>query len=122
MCNQMYMSMAVGLLAGAISGIASEQIVHKMLEPKVPQIAVVDLKSIISEHQEMIMKKYPADKLSEDNKKAIKANAESFARSLTMAITDLNKGHILMVKDAVIGQTQDVTDYVRNRVNGQEQK
>jgi len=122
MCRHLYISMAVGLLAGTISGIASEQIVHKVLEPKAPEIAVVDLKSIISEHQEMIMKKYPADKLSDDNKKAIQANAETFARSLTMAISELNKGRILMVKDAVIGQTQDFTDDVRSIVNGPEKR
>jgi hypothetical protein len=122
MCRHLYISIAVGLLAGTISGIASEQIVHKVLEPKAPEIAVVDLKSIITEHQEMIMKKYPADKFTDETKKAIQANAETFARSLTMAISELNKGHILMVKDAVIGHTPDFTDEVRSMLNGPEKR
>jgi hypothetical protein len=122
MCRHLYIAMAVGLLAGSISGIASEQIVHKVLEPKAPQIAVIDLKSIVEEHREMIMKQYPAGKLTDDNKKAIQANADTFAKTLTMAISELNKNHLLIVKDAVIGQSTDVTDQVRSLVNGPEKR
>lgn len=122
MFKYLKITMAVALLAGTISGIASEQIVHRVLEPKAPQIAVIDLKSIITEHQEALIKKYPGDKLSDENKKAIQANADTFARTLTMAISELNKNHILMVKDAVIGHTEDVTDQVRSLVNGPEKR
>lgn len=122
MCRHLYISMAVGLLAGSISGIASEQIVHKVLEPKAPQIAVIDLRSIVEEHQKALINKYPTDKLSDENRKAIQANADTFSKTLTMAISELNKNHILIVKDAVIGQSTDVTDEVRSLVNGPEKR
>ena len=111
------MMVVIGILAGSISGISAERVYHSYFEPKAPQIAVIDLKKLVVEHQNGMIKKYPGQ-LSEQGKKDVQNNAQEFAAKLSSAIEALNKDHILIVKDAVIGESQDLTDQVRRMVDG----
>ena len=108
---------AIAILIGSISGISAERVYHSYFELKAPHIAVIDLKKLVDEHQKGIMKKYTGQ-LSEQGRKDVQNIAKEFATKLSSAIETVNKDHILIVKDAVIGESQDLTDQVRRMVDG----
>lgn len=103
---------AIALVAGSIAGVFAERVCHSFLEAKPPQIAVVDLKKLILEHQDEVVKKYPG-KLTEAGQKEIEENAAEFARKLSVAINQVNKDNILIVKEAVIGESRDLTEKIK---------
>ena len=117
MYRHVAISLILGLLAGAVGGLASENIVHHLRGAGSPQIAVVDLKSIVTEHQQEIIKKFGNGELSEKDKKAVQEAADVFARQLTMALAQVSEKQILLVKEAVVGRSNDVTDQIRSIVN-----
>ena len=112
-----YLAVAlIAILAGSISGISGERVYQKYFESKAPEIAVVDLKKLVIEHQNDIMKKYPGV-LSDEAKKEVQAKAEDFASKLTKAVGSVNKDHVLIIKDAVIGESRDLTDQIRRMID-----
>ena len=112
----------IAVLAGSVSGISAERIYQTWFEPKPAQIAVIDLKKLVIEHQNDMTRKYPGQQLSEQAKKEVQNNAREFAAKLSSAIEAVNKDHILIIKEAVIGESQDLTDQIRRMVDGPEKR
>jgi hypothetical protein len=108
----------MALVAGIAGGISTEM-VRAHLQPPVPRIAVVDLKTLIVEHQEAVTKTFPGKSLTDSDKQKVVDNARDFASALSTAISKVSSGKIVIIKEAVLGATaEDVTGQIREALHG----
>lgn len=108
----------MALVAGIAGGISTEM-VRGHLQPPAPRIAVVDLKTLIVEHQEAVTKAFPGKSLTDSDKQKVVDHAREFASALSTAISKVSSGKIVIIKDAVLGETaEDITGQIREALHG----
>ena len=105
----------ISIAAGLIGGIGGE-IFFTYNHPPSPPIAVVDVKKILQDHQDEIAKAYPVNDLTEPVRQKIIEDARDFAISLSDALNQVGAGRTLLVKDAVIGHSEDLTWEVNDQI------
>ncbi|MFI5303534.1 MAG: hypothetical protein ACHQYP_01950 [Nitrospiria bacterium] len=105
----------VSIAAGLIGGIGGETF-FAYHHPPSPPIAVVDVKKILQDHQDEIAKAYPVNDLTEPVRQKIIQDARDFAFSLSDALNQVGAGKTLLVKDAVIGHSPDLTREVNDQI------
>lgn len=113
------MTLAGMVLVAGIAGGISTEMIRESLQPPGPRIAVVDLKTLILEHQEAVTKAFPGKSLTDSDKQKVVDNAREFASALSTAISKVSSGKILIIKEAVLGATaEDVTGQIREALHG----
>lgn len=97
----------LSVLLGMLGGISAYwYLADKQPEPV--SIVTVDIRKIIDTEKEKLF--------HAENSNNAEENLKRFSNSLHEAIAKAGNGRIVIVKDAIISGTRDITDEVRNQI------
>jgi len=109
--NSVLMMVVAGMIGGIISA-GSMVAYQRYFAPPQMSIVTVDLKQIMDGKRNDLLTKYKGAYTDENAAKAEK-EVKVFANRLQYGIEQMGKHHMVLIKDAVLNETNDVTNKLK---------